>query len=89
MSSTTKTLDQLALRTSARIEAFVRDEGVNSAQNRFNQSLLSDMGACPGEKLEVLHRAPMFSDPIAVRIGNRTISMRRHLARSIEVLELD
>lgn len=84
-----KTLDQLGMHASARIESFIQGDGVASAQSQVNQSLLSDMGVCPGEHLEVLHLAPVFRDPIAVRIGNRTIAIRRNLARSIQVLELD
>lgn len=82
-----KTLDQLTCGKVARIQSFI-DSDHPSQSRKFNQARLSEMGVCPGENLEVMHLAPIFRDPIAVRVGNRIISIGRKLAKSIQVLEL-
>ena len=45
---------------------------------------LHEMGFDEGVDVEVLHRAPM-GDPIALRVGNMTIAIRRAEAALIEV----
>ena len=45
---------------------------------------LHEMGFDEGVDVEVLHRAPL-GDPIALRVGNMTIAIRRAEAASIAV----
>ncbi len=45
---------------------------------------LHEMGFDEGVDVEVLHRAPL-GDPIALRVGNMTIAIRRAEAALIEV----
>ena len=47
-------------------------------------SKLLEMGFYEGKELEVLYKAP-FGDPIAVRVGDYTLSMRKKEANLIEV----
>jgi ferrous iron transport protein A len=47
---------------------------------------LHEMGFDEGVDVEVLHRAPL-GDPIAVRVGNMTVALRRHEARQIALVE--
>ncbi|MDO9488666.1 MAG: FeoA family protein [Sphingomonadaceae bacterium] len=44
---------------------------------------LHEMGFDEGVDIEVLHKAPL-GDPIAVRVGNMTIALRRAQAAAIE-----
>lgn len=45
---------------------------------------LHEMGFDEGVDVEVLHKAPL-GDPIALRVGNMTIALRRAQAALIEV----
>ena len=45
---------------------------------------LSEMGVLPGEQIMILHKAPL-SGPIAVKIGNQMLALRREEARLITV----
>lgn len=45
---------------------------------------LHEMGFDEGVDIEVLHKAPL-GDPIALRVGNMTIALRRAQAALIEV----
>lgn len=45
---------------------------------------LHEMGFDEGVDVEVLHKAPL-GDPIALRVGNTTIALRRAQAALIEV----
>lgn len=46
---------------------------------------LCELGFDEGVDVEVLHRAPFGGDPIAVRVGNMVVALRRDMARLIEV----
>lgn len=46
---------------------------------------LHEMGFDEGVDVEVLHRAPLGSDPIALRVGNMTIAIRRAEAMLVGV----
>lgn len=46
---------------------------------------MREMGFGEGVEVEVLHRAPMGGDPIAVRVGGSTIALRRAQAAMIEL----
>lgn len=76
-----KTLDQVRPGVSARVEAHrLTDSNV--------VDMLHEMGVCAGEYVEIRHLAPVLKDPIAIRVGNRQIAIRRRLASFIEVSEL-
>ena len=47
-------------------------------------SKLLEMGFYQGKELELLYKAP-FGDPIAVRVGDYVLSMRKKEASLIEV----
>ena len=46
---------------------------------------LCELGFDEGVDVEVLHRAPFGGDPLAVRVGNMVVALRRDMARLIEV----
>jgi ferrous iron transport protein A len=46
---------------------------------------LCELGFDEGVDVEILHRAPFGGDPLAVRVGNMTVALRREMARLIEV----
>jgi ferrous iron transport protein A len=46
---------------------------------------LHELGFDEGVDVEVLHRAPFGGDPLAVRVGNMVVALRRSMAMLIEV----
>ncbi len=46
---------------------------------------LCELGFDEGVPVEILHRAPFGGDPIAVRVGNMVVALRRDMAGLIEV----
>jgi ferrous iron transport protein A len=46
---------------------------------------LHEMGFDEGVDIELLHRAPLGGDPLAVRVGNMTVALRKTLAALVEV----
>lgn len=58
----------------------IDDVGDETATRR-----LHEMGFDDGVDVEVLHRGPVGGDPIAVRVGNMTVALRRALAVRISV----
>ncbi len=46
---------------------------------------LCELGFDEGVDVEILHRAPFGGDPLAVRVGNMVLALRRDMARLIEV----
>ena len=46
---------------------------------------LCELGFDEGVDVEILHRAPFGGDPLAVRVGNMVVALRREMARLIEV----
>ena len=46
---------------------------------------LQELGFDEGVDVEVLHRAPFGGDPLAVRVGNMVVALRRTMAALIEV----
>jgi len=46
---------------------------------------LCELGFDEGVDVEILHRAPFGGDPLAVRVGNTVVALRRDMARLIEV----
>lgn len=51
----------------------------------LNAGRLHEMGFDEGVDLELLHRAPLGGDPLAVRVGNMTVALRKSLAALVEV----
>jgi ferrous iron transport protein A len=49
---------------------------------------LHEMGFDEGVDIELLHRAPISGDPLAVRVGNMTVALRQALAALVEVTPL-
>jgi ferrous iron transport protein A len=47
---------------------------------------LLELGFVEGATIEILHEGPIGRDPIAVRINNTTIALRRHHAMAILVI---
>ncbi len=46
---------------------------------------LHELGFDEGVDIELLHRAPFGGDPIAVRVGNMVVALRRAMAALIEL----
>ncbi len=46
---------------------------------------LHELGFDEGVDVELLHRAPFGGDPLAVRVGNMTVALRKAMARLIEI----
>ena len=46
---------------------------------------LCELGFDEGVDVEILHSAPFGGDPLAVRVGNMVVALRRDMARLIEV----
>lgn len=44
---------------------------------------LLELGFEDGAEVEMLHRAPMGGDPVAVRVDGATVALRKALARAI------
>jgi ferrous iron transport protein A len=53
------------------------------------ESRLIELGFVEGASVEVLHEGPFDGDPIAVRVNNATIALRRREAMAILVIESD
>jgi ferrous iron transport protein A len=47
--------------------------------------LLHELGFDEGVDVELLHCGPIGGDPMAVRVGNMVVALRRSMARLIEV----
>ncbi len=73
------TLDKLSLNTTAQIRSV--------SENPFRNKLL-DMGLYPGQVLKITHKAP-FGDPLAVKLEDSMLMLRKAEASNIEVVELD
>lgn len=46
---------------------------------------LCELGFDEGVDVEIVHRAPFGGDPLAVRVGNMVVALRREMAQLIEV----
>lgn len=56
-------------------------DGVDPA----NARQLHEMGFDEGVDVELLHRAPFGGDPIALRVGNMSVALRKSLAAMVIV----
>jgi ferrous iron transport protein A len=63
-----------------------KGEMIQISDNSLEQKLL-EMGCTPGEKFEVVRKAP-FGGPIAILISSYVLSIREEDARSIVVKTL-
>ncbi|MDC0249469.1 ferrous iron transport protein A [Flavobacteriales bacterium] len=63
-----------------------KGEMIQISDNSLEQKLL-EMGCTPGEKFEVVRKAP-FGGPIAILISSYVLSIRKEDARSIVVRTL-
>jgi ferrous iron transport protein A len=72
-------LENLPAATSAVIVAIDRG-GIDPA----TAQRLHELGFDEGVDVELLHRAPFGGDPLAVRVGNMVVALRRSMARLIE-----
>jgi ferrous iron transport protein A len=73
-------LDQLPLRSPARVLSIAWEEMAESAAQR-----LRELGFDEGVTIEAMHVAPFGKDPIACRVGRMTIALRRAQAHAISV----
>jgi ferrous iron transport protein A len=72
-----------------RIDAIVfADDRSNAAATERERHLL-ERGFVEGADVEVLHEGPLGGDPIAVRINDTTIAIRRREAMAIFVTSSD
>ncbi|MGB3722823.1 MAG: FeoA family protein [Pacificimonas sp.] len=70
-------IDQLTSGTIAYIQSFHTDE--------LDERRLREHGLDEGVEVELLHQAAFGADPLAVRVGNAVVAMRRAQAASVEV----
>ncbi|KAB7646538.1 FeoA family protein [Polymorphobacter fuscus] len=73
-------LEDLSVLTAATITAIDRG-GIDPDTARR----LHELGFDEGVDIELLHRAPFGGDPLAVRVGNMVVALRRSMARLIEI----
>ena len=60
-------------------------EGAHGVSAAELERRLLELGFVEGAKVEVLHEGPLGRDPIAVRVNNTTIALRRREAMAILV----
>lgn len=68
-----------------RIDAIVVGEDTHGLAAPEIESRLLELGFVEGAEVEVLHEGPIGRDPIAVRINDTTIALRRREAMAILV----
>ncbi len=77
----------LAKRGYSGVIQHVDAEGVNSALPALElESRLLELGFVEGARVEVLHEGILGRDPIAVRIDNITVAVRRREAMAVIVV---
>jgi len=70
---------------SGMIEAITVTGNHNGVSAAEIERRLLELGFVEGARVEVLHEGPISGDPIAVRVDNNTIALRRREAMSIFV----
>jgi len=68
------------------IDAIVVDTDHNGVPAVEIERRLLELGFVEGATVEVLHEGPLGRDPIAVRVNNTTIALRRREAMAILVI---
>lgn len=66
-----------------RIDAIVVREGGGGLSATEIENRLLELGFVEGAHVEILHEGAFGRDPIAVRVNNATIALRRHEAMAI------
>ncbi len=79
MSGVQQRIDQLAAGKRAVIAGIDRDGDPKTVRRLY------ELGFDEGVDVEVLHRGPVGGCPIALRVGNMTIALRRAQAAMISV----
>src|SRR5262245_48492592 len=64
-------------------------EGAHGMPAAEIERRLLELGFVEGAEIEVLHEGPFGRDPIAVRVNDTTIALRRREAMAIYVLSVD
>jgi ferrous iron transport protein A len=64
-------------------------DGVHGLPAAEIERRLIELGFVEGAEIEVLHEGPFGRDPIAVRVNDTTIALRRREAMAIHVLSAD
>jgi ferrous iron transport protein A len=72
-----------------RIHAIAADEGTEGLPASELESRLLELGFVEGAEIRVLHEGPFGRDPIAVRVNDTTIALRRREAMAILVTPSD
>ena len=70
---------------SGHIEAIHVGEGAHGLSPAELERRLLELGFVEGAAVEVLHEGPLGADPIAVRVNDSTIALRRREAMAIFV----
>jgi len=69
-----------------RIQAIHVDEGLSDLPADELENRLIELGFVEGASVKILHEGPFSGDPIAVRVNNATIALRRREAMAILVI---
>ena len=68
------------------IHAIHVGDGANGLSAMELERRLLELGFVEGAEVEVLHEGPLGGDPIAVRVNDNTIALRRREAMAILVI---
>jgi len=71
------------------IHALQVNGGGNGLPANELESRLLELGFIEGAEIKILHEGPFGRDPIAVRVNNTTIALRRREAMAILVTSAD
>lgn len=77
-------LHQLKIAQAAQVVAVIPESVHGEEADRVVERLM-EFGFLPGERVEVLHQAPVSGDPIAVHVRGATVALRRAEAACVEV----
>ena len=81
-----KSLGDLAVGRRCRVLR-ICPESTDTADGFELEQRLLELGFAEGEELEILHEGPLYSDPIAVRVGEQLLALRRAEAKAILIEE--
>lgn len=71
------------------IQAIHVGEGMSDLHAGELENRLIELGFVEGASVKILHEGPFSGDPIAVRVNNATIALRRREAMAILVIGAD
>lgn len=80
------TLGQAKRGFSGRIHSICVDDSTSSLPPAEIESRLIELGFIEGASVEILHEGTFRRDPIAVRIDNITVAIRRREAMAIRLI---